>query len=180
MYYIIFDLEATCWQGKPANKTQEIIEIGAVKLDRFGEVMDEYSRFVRPVLNPVLSAYCKDLTSISQIDINRADTFVNVVEDFQDWIEIFDEEYLLCSWGYFDKKLLTQDCDLHELEIEWLDPHINVKRQYQELKRLRKPRGLMHAVEAEGFDFTGTHHRAIADAQNLVKIFLKYLDEWVY
>ena len=180
MYFIIYDLEATCWQGKPITKTQEVIEIGAVKMDLYGEIIEAFSRFVRPVLNPVLSAYCQELTSISQIDINRADTFNNVIEDFQDWIEVFDVEYLLCSWGRFDKKLLQQDCELHELESSWLDPHINVKRQYQEFKRLRKPRGLKHAIEAEGFEFTGTHHRAISDAENLGKIFLKYLDEWVY
>ena len=180
MYFIIYDLEATCWQGKPANKTQEIIEVGAIKMDRFGEITDEFSRFVRPVLNPVLSAYCKELTSIDQIAINRADKFDQVIEDFQDWIEIFDEEYLLCSWGRFDKPLLKQDCELHQIETDWLDPHINVKRQYQEMKRLRKPRGLMNAIEAEGFEFTGMHHRALSDAQNLGKIFSKYLDEWVY
>ena len=89
MYFIIYDLEATCWQGKPITKTQEVIEIGAVKMDLYGEIIEAFSRFVRPVLNPVLSAYCQELTSISQIDINRADTFNNVIEDFQDWIEVF-------------------------------------------------------------------------------------------
>ncbi len=180
MHFILFDLEATCWQGKPIDKVQEVIEIGAIKMNRYGEVIDEFNRFVRPVLNPVLSAYCQELTTIDQIDINRADTFLRVAEDFQDWIEIFDSEYLLCSWGRFDKRLLKQDCELHRMETEWLDFHINVKRQYQELKRLRKPRGLKHAIEAEGFEFSGIHHRAFSDAENLSKIFVKYLDEWVY
>ena len=45
---------------------------------------------------------------------------------------------------------------------------------------MSKERGLRKAVEKEGFEFTGTHHRGIDDAVNLVKVFNKYLDEWYY
>ncbi len=159
---------------------QEIIEIGALKINRFGEVVDVFNQFVRPVLHPRLSAFCQELTSISQDQINVADPFPEVIEAFQDWIEIFDEDYILCSWGNFDKKMLIQDCRLHHLEEDWVDAHINLKQQYQELKRLRRPRGLKKTVSVEGFEFTGTHHRGIDDAENLAKVFGKYLDEWRY
>ena len=180
MNFIIFDLEATCWQGRPRTMVQEIIEIGAVKINRYGEVTGVYNRFVRPILNPRLSAFCQELTTIDQDDVDRAKPFPDVIEDFQDWAEIFEEDYLLCSWGNFDRRMLIQDCRLHHLEEDWVDAHINLKRQYQELKKLSRPRGLRRAVEAEGFDFTGTHHRGMDDAENLAKIFGKYLDEWRY
>ena len=32
--------------------------------------------------------------------------------------------------------------------------------------------------EAEGFEFTGTYHRGLSDAQNLAKVFVKYIDMW--
>ncbi|MEZ4981799.1 MAG: hypothetical protein R2769_09475 [Saprospiraceae bacterium] len=90
-----------------------------------------------------------------------------------------DEDFLLCSWEVSDKKMLIQDCKLHDYEFDWVENHINVKRQYQNLKRLRTH--VDHkTVEAEGFEFEGDHHRAIADAINLAKVFIKYLDEWVY
>ena len=160
--------------------TQEIIEIGAFRLDRYGELQGEFNRFVKPVLNPYLSPFCQELTTISQDMVNRADTFPAVIEAFQDWALVFEEEYLLCSWGNFDKNLLIQDCRLHELDDDWVHPHINLKRQYQEIKRLRRPRGLKRSVAAEGYEFTGTHHRAIDDADNLVKVFRSHLDEWRY
>lgn len=178
MNYIIFDLEATCWNGRPPSKVQETIEIGAVRLSPYGEVEGTFNRFIRPILNPNLSSFCRELTSIEQSDVNRADTFPRVIEDFQDWAEIFDESYLLCSWGNFDKTMLIQDCQLHDMDYDWLEDHINLKRQYQEIRGLRKPKGLRRAVEHEGFEFTGTHHRGIDDAENLAKIFMKYLDEW--
>lgn len=159
---------------------QEIIEIGALKINPYGEVTGSFNQFVQPILNPRLSAFCQELTSIEQSDVDRARTFPEVIELFQDWAEIYEEDYLLCSWGNFDRKMLVQDCRLHRLEDEWAEEHINLKRQYQELKKLRRPRGLRRAVEAEGFEFTGIHHRGIADAENLAKIFGKYLDEWRY
>ena len=180
MNFIVFDLEATCWEGRPPSKIQEIIEIGAVRLNAYGEVVGTFNKFVRPILNPRLSHFCRELTTIEQVYIDRANLFPEVAEAFQDWAEVFDEDYLLCSWGNFDRKMLVQDSMLHGLDYDWVEPHINLRRQYQELKRLRKARGLRSAVVHEGFEFTGTHHRGIADAENLAKIFTKYLDMWQY
>lgn len=180
MNFIIYDLEATCWKGRPISKQQETIEIGAVKVNAYGEVDSEFSCFIKPKLNPHLSSFCRELTSIEQTDVDRAPGFQTAIEAFQDWVEIFDEDYLLCSWGNFDKQLLKQDSKLHKLEGEWVDAHLNIKKQYHDIRRLKRPRGLKHAVETEGFEFTGIHHRAIADAQNLLKVFLKYIDEWRY
>lgn len=180
MNFIVYDLEATCWEGSPASLRQETIEIGAILLDEYGEIESAFQSFVRPVVNQVLSPFCSQLTSISQIDVNRAGRFPEVLSDFQRWAEMDDEEYLLCSWGNFDKKLLVLDCELHDLDSEWLDQHINLKQQYHEFKKLRQPRGLRASVIAEGFEFNGTHHRAIDDAENLAQIFIKYRDLWRY
>ncbi len=180
MNFIILDIEATCWEGKPPNMVQETIEIGAVKMTRFGEVLGEFNRLIRPILHPTLSHYCRRLTNIRQEELDRSARFPAVIEAFKEWADVYDEEYWLCSWGSFDERILRQDCRLHDLDDAWLDPFLNLKQQYHELKRLRKRRGLRYAVEAEGFDFSGEHHRGMPDAQNLSKIFVKFLDEWQY
>jgi 3'-5' exoribonuclease 1 len=178
MNFIIYDLEATCWEGRPPTMVQEIIEIGAIKLNRYGEVEGTFSKFIKPIIHPQLSLFCQQLTSIKQSDVERAATFPSVIEAFQDWAEVFDEEYLLCSWGSFDKKMLIQDCRLHDMEDDWAENHINLKQQYHDIKRLRTRRGLKAALTAEGYEFTGTPHRGIDDARNLAKIFVKHLDVW--
>ena len=143
--------------------------------------MGSFNRFVKPILNPSLSSFCKELTSITQGQIDKASTFPTVIEEFQDWIYQFEGiHYLLCSWGSFDKKMLTRDCELHEQDFTWLDPHINIKRQYQDFKRLHRPCGLRAAVKKEGFEFTGIQHRGISDAENLAKVFIKHLDVWQF
>lgn len=178
MNYIIFDLEASCWLGRPPHGINEVIEIGALKINEYGEVLSSFNKFVKPTVNPILSDFCKKLTSISQDDIDRSKTFPHVIAQFQEWIDIYDEPYCLVSWGKYDKRQLQGDCRLHKLDDEWLEYHINLKDQYKDLKRLPDGPGLKKAVKMEGFEFTGIHHRAIADAENTAKIFIKYIDAW--
>ena len=180
MNFIVYDLEATCWMGRPPQGVQEIIEIGAYKINEVGEVLGTFNRFVKPWVNPILSGFCQKLTHISQSDVDRAQKFPKVIDDFKDWIDVYDEDYLLCSWGKFDVQLLRNDCDLHKLEDDWLEHHTNLKAQYHQLKGMIKYTGLKNTTKREGFEFTGIHHRAISDAENLAKIFIKYIDEWVY
>ena len=178
MNYIIYDLEATCWQGSPPGMVQEVIEIGAVRINDYGEVTGTYERFVRPAIHPLLSSFCTDLTSIKQYQVDRAQKFPEVIQEFQDWIGFFDEEeYILCSWGSFDRKMLIENCELFQLESDWVH-HINLKRQYQQMQGLQRPFGLIRALEREGLEFIGVHHRGIDDAKNLSQLFLRFFDEW--
>src|SRR5262249_50105945 len=67
MRTVVFDLEATCWDTPRPRDAMEIIEIGAVALHPVAlEPADEFTSFVRPVVNPQLSPFCTALTSITQ------------------------------------------------------------------------------------------------------------------
>jgi len=178
--FIVYDLEATCWMGRPPGGVNEVIEIGAVKVNRYGEILSSFNKFVKPHVNPYLSHFCKKLTSISQENVDKADKFDKVINQFQDWIDIWDEDYILCAWGDSDVKLLQSDCKIHKLESDWLQHNMNIKNQYHSLINATKKTGLKSVIKKEGFEFTGIHHRAIADAENTAKIFIKYIDMWRY
>ena len=180
MNFIIYDLEATCWEYKNPGLISETIEIGALKVNRYGEILGSYNRFVKPTINPFLSPFCKKLTSIAQEDVESSGDFPKVITEFKDWIGVEEEEYLLCAWGSFDKQMLIEDCRYHYLDEDWVDPYLNVKAQYQDMKKLHRPCGLKNAIKREGMEFRGIHHRGISDAENLTKIFTKYLDVWQY
>lgn len=181
MNYIIFDLEATCWLGRPPKGVIEIIEIGAVKLNQYGQVLDEFNKFVKPVVNPKLSGFCSGLTKIKQKDVDYAGEFPKIIEEFKDWMISEDDSFLLVSWGDFDNRQLVNDCNLHKLDENWVNGnHINLRKQYMNITHNVRQFGLKNTVKREGFEFTGSHHRALSDAQNLAKIFVKYIDEWIY
>ena len=175
--HIILDLEASCWKDRSVKKQNEIIEIGAIKVDGNGKIISEFSEFVKPKLNPELSNFCKELTTIEQSDIDSADTFDKVLDRFTKWIKL-DEPYILCSWGFYDKNQFAKDCDLHKLDKNWLNNHISLKHQYANIKKLDKAIGMEGALKLEGFELDGTHHRGIDDARNILKIFKANIDKW--
>ena len=159
---------------------QETIEIGAVEVDRYGQVHGQFSRLIKPVIHPQLSHFCRQLTQIDQTDINRARSFSRVIQDFKDWIGVEYEDYLLASWGAFDRTQLMADCRLHKEEDWWLDEHIDLKKQYQQIRGLPKKRGLKSAVRHEGYEWEGEQHRALVDALNTTKVFVGMIDMWQY
>jgi inhibitor of KinA sporulation pathway (predicted exonuclease) len=170
MITVIMDLESTCWEKRTDPKEQEIIEIGAVKLDTSFETVDEFDRFVRPKENPALSKFCQELTHISQKDIDKAGTFDVVFPAFLNWIG--ESAYSIASWGDFDIKHIKIDCKRHAVSFpkRFEKKHLNVKALFAQKRRIR-PCGMTQALQMMNIPLEGTHHRGIDDARNIVKIF---------
>ena len=182
MRYFVFDLEATCWAEESPYLQQEIIEVGGFMIDRFGEIKASFESFVKPVIHPFLSPFCKKLTSIQQEHVDNAETFDRVFNRLLHWLDDHSEgEICYCSWGDADMKLLAHDCDYHGQTFEWNDQYLDVKKAYNRLiSRRGRPLGLKAAISREGLTLEGTHHRALDDAYNLSRIFCRYIDEWGY
>ncbi|MEK8132953.1 3'-5' exonuclease [Paenibacillus filicis] len=174
MNYIILDLEATCWENVRSNRN-ETIEIGAVKLNDKLEFVDEFQTFIKPIRNPWLSDFCKNLTSIKQEDVNKAPYFIEAINKFKDWIG--EEEYFLCSWGFYDKNQLMTDCDLHKISNNWLLNHISIKHQHGKMIGKGRGVGMERALQMLKLQLEGIHHRGIDDARNIAKIFIKIYDK---
>lgn len=179
MKYIIVDLEATCWEDKGPRYKSEIIEIGAVCINEQGKTESEFCEFVKPTLNPILSEFCKQLTTISQANVDAAGSFKEVITRFKSWINT-EEDYVLCSWGFYDKSQFKSDCELHRLDTNWLNHHISLKHQYADVKNLSRPIGMGGALKMEQLKLEGTHHRGIDDARNIARIFTRHMGQWKY
>ena len=180
MHFVILDLEATCWQGNAMDRRTEIIELAAFRLNGYGEWMDHFQSFVRPVDHPRLSAYCTELTTITQVQVNKAKTFPQVFQVFQDWFEQEDSTQLLCTWGAMDIDIIKAECHRHRYDASFLPKVIDLKAQYARFNRLPKEVGLQKALEYNEIDFEGTPHRAVDDAYNTGHLFLRFIDRWQY
>jgi inhibitor of KinA sporulation pathway (predicted exonuclease) len=164
---IIFDVEATCDINLPKQK-RELIEIGAVKI-RDNVVIDTFSELVKPKKNSTLSNYCKNLTHISQEDINLADEPVNVLMRFIEW----SKDCVLGSWGEFDADIIKKE--LHKNKVNLInDLHfINIKKLYLSVKHFPNTYSLQDSLKKEKIKFSGTQHRAYDDAYNTYLIYQK-------
>ena len=82
--YIIMDLE---WNNSYMKSTQkfinEIIEIGAVKLDKELKEIDTFSELIKPVVSRKLRSRIKNLTHITNDDIKTGRPFTKVISDFE-------------------------------------------------------------------------------------------------
>ncbi|MEC4024892.1 MULTISPECIES: 3'-5' exonuclease [Pseudomonas putida group] len=183
-YLLCVDLEATCDEYPEGMSDEqklehklavhrdemETIEVGAVVLDlhQDAKVVSEYTRFVRPVLNPVLTDFCKDLTTIDQIDVDSADTYDQVRQALDDYLTPFKGEGLMwCSWGDYDAQQLAMDAERNSCKPMLADlSHTNAKKWHWKVLKCHAM-ALRPAVEDWGIEWSGQYHRGIDDARNL-------------
>ncbi|WP_066383449.1 3'-5' exonuclease [Anabaena sp. CA = ATCC 33047] len=171
-YFLIVDLEATCCdQGTIPSQEMEIIEIGAVMLNRnTWEIDSEFQQFIQPVRHPQLTAFCTELTTIRQEDIEQAPEFPEAITLFKSWLDLFPH-HIFCSWGNYDKKQFIQDCEFHHVPYPFSAEHINIKKEFSDYLGVSKGFGMAKALQHLGLELQGTHHRGIDDARNIASIY---------
>ena len=177
-YYLVLDLEATCCdkQGTIKQSEMEIIEIGAVMLEAETLIIiDEFQSFIKPVRHPMLTEFCKSLTSISQAQVEEAPTYPEAIALLKKWLSGYSNG-VFGSWGDFDRKQFEQDSNFHKVPFPIAYPHVNLKQLFSEKLGLRKRYGMAKALQLAGLPLEGTHHRGIDDARSIAKL-LPYILE---
>lgn len=140
-YLYRVDLEATCDEvGESESPRQlavvsaqmETIEVGLVVVDMETlEIVDEFQRFVRPQINPILTDFCKKLTSIQQTNVDSAGTYVDVGQELGTLIARYPNA-AWASWGDYDARQLERDAGFAACSslLEGL-PNSNARRAYE-------------------------------------------------
>lgn len=81
--YVVLDFEATCWSD---NDEHEIIEWPMALLDlKNKKIASEFMSFVKPKRSE-LSDFCKNLTSITQDQVDSAPGFLEVFNSALEWL----------------------------------------------------------------------------------------------
>lgn len=78
LYYCILDFEATC--DKNEKIFNEIIEFPSILFNENFEYISEFRSFVKPTINPILTNFCTELTSITQQNVNSSNELQNVLK----------------------------------------------------------------------------------------------------
>lgn len=169
---LVVDLECTCSNDAALPRGEmEIIEVGAVWVEPDGTPIAEFQTFVRPRLHPVLTAFCRELTSIRQHDVDTAPSFYDAMLAFARFIGKHRTPTAKWgSWGVFDAKQF--DLDFARLGTKSvLDlPYINIKQAFAKSRGLKRPCSMAEALDQMGLTLEGTHHRGIDDARNIARL----------
>lgn len=187
---LIIDLEATCWH-RDDNRTKEdreIIEIGGVLLMDSqiqprcrDDYVPSFSVFVKPVVHPQLTDFCKNLTSIQQSDVDGASYFSESLTSFLRWVEAHIpttpfRNVIWGSWGVYDRNQMMADCNVHGTQYPF-GRHWNIKQAYSRYRGVKKGYGLKKALKQLDIPFEGVAHRGVDDAIMISKIVREVLGQ---
>lgn len=169
-YFLVIDLEATCDEEKRIrDRHMEIIEIGSVLVDAETLLpVAEHQTFVKPVRHPVLTDFCKKLTTITQADVENAPGFPEAIASLARFID--GRDVLFCSWGDYDRRQFEQDAKFHKVTLPFGGKHLNVKKQFSTQLGEERRYGMAGALRRVGLALQGTHHRGIDDARNIARL----------
>ncbi|XP_035390635.1 ERI1 exoribonuclease 2 [Electrophorus electricus] len=188
-YLIVIDFESTCWREKN-NYGQEIIEFPAVLMNTTsGEIESEFHSYVQPQEHPVLSAFCTELTGITQTQVEAGVPLRICLSRFVRWLHqlqhekgmvfVTDSKHSvpsahLCAfvtWSDWDLGVcLLYECKRKQINKpgvlnSWIDLRATYKGFYS-----RKPKGLNGALQDLGIEFSGREHSGLDDARNTARL----------
>jgi inhibitor of KinA sporulation pathway (predicted exonuclease) len=127
---------------------------------------------VRPTRRPLLTPFCRQLTRITQANIDAAQPLSEVWTSFEHWLGQHHSRLEgWASWGDYDRKQLVQEWERLQLDSALSRvPHMNLKQRFAKARRLERPLGLNGALQLAGMQFNGQQHRALEDARNTARL----------
>ncbi len=179
MNYIIMDLEWNNAYLKSAHCfVNEIIEVGAIKLNEELEITDTFSQFICPVASKKIRSRIKELTHIENEDLEDASAFKTVMDDFADWC---GNDFLLLTWGDTDIRTLISNYKFfgRKQDVGFIQQYADLQKYCQGFINMENVQqaGLSYAAECLDInpdDFP--HHRALDDSRLSGECFRKTFD----
>jgi len=176
MKYIVMDLEWNQADGKiyqDGGLPFEIVEIGAVRLNRFMRMNGEFEELIKPKIYPHLHYMTSQIVHLDSDDFEKSRSFVEVMSDFLKWC---GNKYIFCIWGTLDLTELQRNMCFYGMEeltdkpLAFLDVQKLYSIAYEDGKVRR---ALEYAVDELNIPKDLPFHRAKNDAYYTAKVLEK-------
>ncbi|KAJ7949384.1 ERI1 exoribonuclease [Quillaja saponaria] len=173
-YFVVIDFEATCDKDKNPHP-QEIIEFPSVIVSSVtGQLEACFQTYVRPTCNQLLSDFCKDLTGIQQIQVDRGVTLSEALLRHDKWLEnkgIKNTNFAVVTWSNWDcRVMLESECRFKKIRKppyfnRWINLRIPFCEVFGDVRC-----NLKEAVELSGLAWQGRAHCGLDDAKNTARL----------
>ncbi len=156
---IVMDLE---WNsGRYGGRLNEVLQIGAVKLDRLGgQVIDSFCAYIRPKVHKTYSPAAAVLPELS-LALESPSLFPEVMEQFRLWWGD-DEEFAI--WGTADLMVLAENLSHWSMPNCLPDHFYDLQSAFAEAVNSVNSPALEPAVDYCGIPETFDFHNALYDA----------------
>lgn len=181
MNYIVFDLE---WNQCPYGKCREeaglpfeIIEIGAVKLNKDREYVEEFHRIIKPAVYKKLHYRTREVINLDDEALAQGISFLDAVREF---LTFCGPEAVFCTWGNIDLLELQRNMKyygiLHLLKgpLHFCDVQKLFSISFEDGKTRKS---LEHVIDFLQLQKDQKFHSALADARYTARIFMRIEDQ---
>lgn len=174
------DLE---WNGSYSKAAHgyfnEIIEIGATKLDDQCRKIGSFHALIRPVVSRKLTNIVTNLTGIDAEELQEGDTFENAVRTLQAFM---GEDAILLTWSTTDLLVLLENCRffLKQKTIPFMELYADAQA-YCQARMSNEKRGRQISLTAAcgllGISEEGLEaHRAQDDSELTARVFARLFE----
>ena len=184
-YLIVVDFECTCERDQN-NYPNEIIEFPAILVDVRRGLVDKansFHSFVKPWRNPKLTAFCTELTGITQAKVDGAPDLQQVVKNFEKWFAETIPRGAKCAfatdgpWDFknflFNGAVLRDSVAFPTIFYEYLD----IRTTYARFFNKGDPIKLDAMLKRMKLRFEGRPHCGFDDAYNIARLALKMIED---
>ena len=171
MHYITLDLEWNQAYAEKALAVQkrlcrrlrgEVIQIGAVKLDKNMTPCGSYQIIVKPKYFKKLHKHVSVLTGITQEQMDLGAPLEDAAERFRRWC---GKDFAFLTWGPDDIPMLKENLRAHDLASDWLDENYDLQLIFnRQTDGASKQRSLEYAMEYFDLPQNLPAHDALNDA----------------
>lgn len=151
---------------------QEIIEIGAARMDADYQVIDTLRVYIRPQFNEFVTSDIYRLTGITSRDVAACPLLAEGLEQFTAWCGT--EFVRMYAWSESDLTQLRVECQVKGIETLLLDKThvhwVDFQRIYCRLMGERQAVKLKYALDCCGIDPDGALHDGADDAVNSARL----------
>lgn len=178
MAFIIIDLEFNNLSGihkcfpdiytkipnlKELDLVNEIIEIGAIKVDKYMKPIDSMKVYIKPSVIPVLNPNILNITGIKEENLKNGTTFIEGIEKLK---EIVDDGDVICSWAKDDIVEIIRNANYYNYrDISWISQYLDLQEYTTKILGFKKTLSLKSALKQLKIKFNDEKlHDALNDA----------------
>ncbi len=177
MNYVVLDLE---WNQSNTGEEEavkqipfEIIDFGAIKLNKDDKMIDEFNQLVKPQVYQHMHHITSKIIHLHMKDLQKGRPFPEVMQEFLEWC---GTDFVFCTWGPLDLFELQRNMKYYEMEplsdvpIRFLDVQKLFSIAFED-KKVR--RNLEYAIDFLQIEKDIPFHRAFSDAYYTAKVLAK-------
>ena len=171
MFYITLDLEWNQAYAQKALAVQrqlssrlrgEVIQIGAVKMDKSLRICGSYQIIVKPRYYKKLHKHVSELTGITQEQMDVGTPLIVAAESFKKWC---GEDFAFLTWGPDDIPMLKENFHVNDIDFDWLNVTYDLQQIFsRQTDGEAKQRSLEFAMDHFKIPMNLPAHDALNDA----------------